>query len=342
MTEALARKPIDMSPDAVTSRISTGLGVTFLERAKMGWAVDDLDVRGVIATRPAKQVVDAFVDGYPELKGLANTIKSDEALLGAFHKAMSKDETMLPGLRKMAATPAGAVFLKETEKLLQDPSKRALLTEALNNVADKDDIKFDHLENLVKSAATYDHADMEKSDAKLVAGLQGVGLTRDQSTQFVAQEKTKEFVKGFQDFFKNPDQGLGKFGSMLENIGMNGGIAGMIVGILQLIIKGIGNLPGFISNSYRGSQLEAFKEVHIDPAIERTTSRGQTIIDAHRATSQLDQGAVKSGEKGALKKASAGPINGTDLSGDKTRDADTPSGFVPPRPATSPPALGLQ
>jgi hypothetical protein len=260
------------------AKIQAGLGVTAWERTMMGWTIDNADIRGIIAARPAAQVLDAFSAGYPELKGLTDIIKSDEKLKGAFHSALSKDETMLPGLERMAATPGGSAFLKETEKLLADPGKRELLTGALNNLADQEDIKFDHLEELVNSVKEYDPANMEASDARMKKGLMGVGMTEDQSTKVMVAEKTKAAVDGFKDFFKNPEAGMGKLGGLLQDMGMGGGVASFITGFLSMITKFIGNAPGMISNMWEGSNYQAFKHMHIDPKLDSLQEDGRRAI----------------------------------------------------------------
>lgn len=279
--------------------------------------------QSILASRPPVQVLNAFAAGYPQLTGLTDIIKSDERLMTAFHSAISKDSTFLPGLERLASTPGGNNMLRQMETQLRDPNNRQMLTTALNNLADREDIKFNHLEELVNASQS---GDPRRASQALV----GVGVPQAQATQIVSQQGIKNFLGEIQDFFRNPEQGAGRFGATLENMGVPKGLAGFITGFLQMMAKFMGNLPGMISGAWQGSQYQAFKEVHVDPAIARTTARGQESILAARAatpatsvpvagtTSRIDPEATRARQPGTLAPAFAGPTSGTDLSGNRT------------------------
>lgn len=145
------------APQTTSERFIDNLNLGTMEtlRLNTAWAVGNSNsaVRGILSSRTPDQMMEALeksVDD-PEALKLIKTIRADETLSKAVHNAAVKDSSFLPGLEKVIGNPAGADGLSAADlnDMLAHPVGGALarnqLTKTLNEVAERDDLGFDHL-----------------------------------------------------------------------------------------------------------------------------------------------------------------------------------------------------
>lgn len=110
----------------------------------LNWARSD---QAVIGTYQPNEILDAFAEVRPEWAGVVTAIKADPALATSLHNALVNDPTMLDGFASMmeaegSGTPA------DMEAFLETPRNRNILSQVLNQIAEKPEFTFANFRTL--------------------------------------------------------------------------------------------------------------------------------------------------------------------------------------------------
>ncbi|MFA5592553.1 MAG: hypothetical protein WC989_04485 [Micavibrio sp.] len=237
-------------------------------------------IQGVyqMATLAKESPLDFAATVKPELKDLVTAIGKDNPLEQAINDAMEKDPTFKAGLIRMSSSEGGSALLSTLGDSLKDETIRANLALGIQNLAERDDIQFEHLEETVNSLAEYDITD-PKSKNRVVDAFKSMGLTENDANETLDA--------GQQLFWKNilnePERLGGWVGSLFQKMGFPEGFAETIAAALPKVIETLGNLPTILSN-WMGPEWQEYKDNTIAPIASELRDAGRANIASYDST----------------------------------------------------------
>lgn len=227
------------------------------------------------------EILDKVAKDNPDWKNLASIAKTDEPFKNAFKDALVKDETLMQFFDKMREHPQGDEIGKFFAKNFKNPEFRGNMTLALQNIADRDDIKGEDMGELFDGMSQYDPSNSKASNKRIVQAMSKLGVPEEKSQKMIL-EAQGEF---FKDILKNPQKLGGFLGNMLDQIGLPPQISNFIASFVPGIMEFIGNVPQYLSNFWNDPANKEVRELN-ENVVQPALGQGRDNINAYKLNFQ--------------------------------------------------------
>lgn len=197
--------------DEQQARFIVSLDLTGKEQGALAGAILNITdpnsinnaMRDIIAAREPEQLVESLEVSFPDMKSLTDLLKANPNLAEAFHNAITKDPSMLPGLQEMAGRESG-FDVDAFAGMLDSEAKINLATGLLNKISENpdDDFDFNFLDKLANALVTATEG--ETPEERAAAEQQAREMVTEAGLD-ISEVETEEVMALFSLMRENPN-----------------------------------------------------------------------------------------------------------------------------------------